>query len=254
MREGKFKGKKKNVKIYFLMSWTRRLYKNILLKVHACSFPFKTSEQLNNYSIVMSGDCKPSVFFVLGAPGSGKGTQCSNIIKKYTFEHLSAGELLRTERNSPGSRFGSLIEEHMKGGTIVPARITCSLLENGMHNSNMNYFLIDGFPRNQENVDEWNREMSKKVNLLGVLFFDCNENVCISRCLNRGASGSGRSDDNEDSLKKRFVTYKSDTMPVIDHFKEKKLVYTLDSNRNPCDVFLDVEKILNEVAPMSVKK
>lgn len=228
--------------------------KRILSKVHACSLPLKTSEQLNFCRFAMSGDCKPSVFFILGAPGSGKGTQCSNITEKCNFEHLSAGELLRTEKNTPGSPLGSLIEEHMRNGTIVPAHITCSLLEKGMHSSRENFFLIDGFPRNKENVEEWENEMSGKVNVLGVLFFDCNEDECIKRCLLRGAAGSGRSDDNEDSLRKRFVTYKADTMPIINHFKDQQLVYTIDSDRSPTEVFSDVEKILKKVAPMSFKK
>ncbi|KAK6627782.1 hypothetical protein RUM43_002351 [Polyplax serrata] len=202
----------------------------------------------------MSGDCKSSVIFVLGPPGSGKGTQCSNIIEKYDFKHLSAGDLLRLEKNTPGSPFGKLIEDHIRGGTIVPARITCSLLERGMHTSRENFFLIDGFPRNKENAEEWDKELSGKVNVLGVLFFDCNEDVCIQRCLSRGAAGSGRSDDNEDSLRKRFITYKSDTMPVINHFKEQQLVYTLDSDKSPTEVFTEVEKVLMKVAPTSVKK
>lgn len=92
-------------------------------------------------------------------------------------------------------------------------------------------FLIDGFPRNKDNLDGWNRQMGGKCNLKFVLFFDCSEEVepspnyrrpqtfphsmhdfslvipqtCVQRCLGRGASGSGRSDDNPESLKKRSV-------------------------------------------------
>jgi len=109
---------------------------------------------------------KPNVVFVLGAPGSGKGTQCSKIVEKFGFVHLSAGicvfwinemlnwcvgfiagDLLRDERNSPGSEFGDLIENHITNGTIVPVAITCSLLERAMNQSSKNDFLIDGFPR-----------------------------------------------------------------------------------------------------------
>ena len=57
------------------------------------------------------------------------------------------GDLLREERNSPGSEYGELIEDHIRNGTIVPVAITCSLLERAMNNSEKNDFLIDGFPR-----------------------------------------------------------------------------------------------------------
>lgn len=80
----------------------------------------------------MSG-LKPNVVFVLGAPGAGKGTQCERIVNEYGYVHLSAGDLLRAERNRPGSKLGEMIEEHIRGGKIVPVAVTCSLLENAMN-------------------------------------------------------------------------------------------------------------------------
>jgi len=95
---------------------------------------------------------KFKVVFVLGGPGSGKGTQCELIQKTYPFVHLSAGHLLREERIRPHSPFGETIEQFIVGGQIVPSHITVSLLQDAMQ---MNYskhqfshFLIDGFPRN----------------------------------------------------------------------------------------------------------
>ncbi len=83
----------------------------------------------------------------------------------------SAGELLREEQNKSGSEFGPLIEGHMKGGTIVPVAITCSLLEREMNNSEKNEFVIDGFPRNDDNLTGWNKHLADKVDLKFVLFF-----------------------------------------------------------------------------------
>ncbi|VDO29033.1 unnamed protein product [Heligmosomoides polygyrus] len=71
-----------------------------------------------------------NVVFVLGPPGSGKGTQCLKIQENLGFVHLSAGDLLRAERQRQGSQFGQLIENHITNGTIVPVEITCKLLEN----------------------------------------------------------------------------------------------------------------------------
>ncbi|VDL66605.1 unnamed protein product [Nippostrongylus brasiliensis] len=71
-----------------------------------------------------------NVVFVLGPPGSGKGTQCLKIQENLKFVHLSAGDLLRAERQRKDSKYGQLIEEHITNGTIVPVEITCKLLEN----------------------------------------------------------------------------------------------------------------------------
>merc|ERR1712083_302644 len=118
---------------------------------------------------------KPNVVFVLGAPGAGKGTQCQKIVEKFGWVHLSAGDLLRAERKSPGSQYGELIETHIVNGTIVPVAITCSLLERAMKESDKNDFLIDGFPRNEDNLTGWNQAMGDKVNLKFVLNFECSQ-------------------------------------------------------------------------------
>uniref|UniRef100_A0A0G2JSJ2 Cytidine/uridine monophosphate kinase 1 n=1 Tax=Rattus norvegicus TaxID=10116 RepID=A0A0G2JSJ2_RAT len=153
---------------------------------------------------------KPLVVFVLGGPGAGKGTQCARIVEKYGYTHLSAGELLRDERKNPDSQYGELIEKYIKEGKIVPVEITISLLKREMDqtmaaNAQKNKFLIDGFPRNQDNLQGWNKTMDGKADVSFVLFFDCNNEICIDRCLERGKS-SGRSDDNRESLEKRYLS------------------------------------------------
>jgi len=188
---------------------------------------------------------KPDVIFVLGGPGSGKGTQCAKISSKFGHVHLSAGDLLRAERASPESKFGEIIQKNLKNGTLVPTSITCALLERAMSESDESKFLIDGFPRGEENLQVWNEDMGEKVSLQCVLFFQCSQEVCTKRCLARGAAGSGRSDDNLESLKKRFETYEQATMPIIEQFQEQNLVRRIDASASPEEVFAEVEIIIN---------
>lgn len=188
----------------------------------------------------------PEVIFVLGAPGAGKGTQCSFIAKEYGFVHLSAGDLLREERQRPGSEYGEMIEEKIRNGEIVPVEVTCSLLHKAMLNSGKTRFLIDGFPRNEDNLEGWNRLMSDKTKLLFVLFFECSRDICTDRCLGRGAAGSGRSDDNLESLKKRFDTYLNQTMPIVDHYDKQSLVRRVNAEIKPEKVFERVKKVFEE--------
>lgn len=189
---------------------------------------------------------KPKVIFVLGGPGAGKGTQCSKIVKNFHFEHISAGELLREERSRPDSEFGELIEDCMKKGSIVPVEVTCSLIEAAMKKSSNDKFLIDGFPRNQDNLDGWNRQMSDKVDFQFVLFFNCADEECIKRCMKRGQSGSGRSDDNIDTLRMRLQNYRNDSLPIINHFKELGTVAELNAETSEEDVFEHVKEIFHK--------
>ncbi|KAF2885740.1 hypothetical protein ILUMI_20444 [Ignelater luminosus] len=190
---------------------------------------------------------QPKVVFVLGGPGAGKGTQCQRIVKDFEFVHLSAGDLLREERAKPGSEYGELIESYIRDGKIVPVDITCSLLERAMQESGKNKFLIDGFPRNQDNLDGWNRRVASKVKLLFVLYFDCPLEVCTNRCLSRGAAGSGRSDDNIESLHKRFNTYTSETKPIIDYYRNLNLVQQIDATKSADDVYDAVKQAFLEL-------
>lgn len=104
-------------------------------------------------------------------------------------------------------------------------------------------FLIDGFPRNQDNLDGWIKQMEAKVNLQFVLFFECPDGVCIDRCLSRG---TGRSDDNIESLKKRFNVFYTETMPIVDHYEKMSLVRRVNSEKPPELVFEDVQQAFND--------
>lgn len=193
---------------------------------------------------------KPQVVFVLGGPGAGKGTQCSRIVESYSYTHLSAGDLLRAERSREGSEFGQLIDNHIKEGKIVPVEITINLLRKAMEETIKTdeqkfRFLIDGFPRNEDNLQGWTSVMNDKADVKFVLFFDCGNEVCIDRCLERGKS-SGRTDDNRESLEKRIQTYLQSTRPIIDLYAKQGKVRTVDASRNVEDVFTDVKAILDK--------
>ncbi|XP_005993583.1 UMP-CMP kinase [Latimeria chalumnae] len=190
---------------------------------------------------------KPLVVFVLGGPGAGKGTQCQLIVEKYGYTHLSAGDLLRAERRRPGSQFGDLIDNCIKEGKIVPVEITISLLERAMEetmakDAQKYRFLIDGFPRNEDNVQGWKKNMDAKANVSFVLFFDCSNEVCIERCLQRGQH-SGRVDDNQKSLEKRIQTYLESTKPIIDLYEKQGKVKKIDASKSVEEVFAEVQKV-----------
>ncbi|KAG7452775.1 UMP-CMP kinase [Guyanagaster necrorhizus] len=187
---------------------------------------------------------KVIVIFVLGGPGAGKGTQCARLVQDFGFCHLSAGDLLRAEQVREGSQYGELIQTCIREGTIVPMEVTIKLLENAMLKAlkggksrdgwgeGQGRFLIDGFPRKMDQAVKFEEDVKSPelscIRLLIqiqvcvaslVLYFSTTEAVMLKRLIERGKT-SGREDDNEESIKKRFRTYHETTMPVIEHYRK----------------------------------
>ena len=188
---------------------------------------------------------KPLVVFVLGGPGAGKGTQCAKIVDEFGYKHLSAGDLLRAERNS-GSDQGKLIDDVIREGKIVPVEITVRLLADAIQADGGNRFLVDGFPRNTNNISGWQKVVGEELNAAAVLVYDCPEEVLEERLIERGKT-SGRTDDNIDSIRKRFHTYQAETMPVIKYYDHQRLVTVIDGTRPVDEVWADSRNFIMDV-------
>ena len=157
--------------------------------------PYKVSSPLDRYQVI----------FVLGGPGAGKGTQCDNLLEHYSaVHHFSVGELLR---NASGPQ-KEMIDSYLVSGKIVPVDVSLGLLEKAMaekggsDSTKCNIYLVDGFPRNFDNLDGWRRIMSNTADVVGTMLFDCPIEELERRILIRGET-SGRSDDNIASARKR---------------------------------------------------
>jgi len=175
----------------------------------------------------------PTVVFVLGGPGAGKGTQCANIVRDYGFTHLSAGDLLREHMKS-GTEDGNMVAKMIKDGKIVPSSVTVKLLLKAMDEKKevCDRFLIDGFPRNKENRDAWCEVSGYDCEF--VLMYDCTEEVMLERLLGRN---EGRTDDNVESIKKRFVTFRESSVPVIEFYEKIGKVRKVDAIDSPLNVY-----------------
>jgi UMP-CMP kinase len=188
---------------------------------------------------------KVTVVYILGGPGSGKGTQSANLVRDYGFIHMSAGDLLRAEQARQGSQYGQMIKDYLKEGKIVPMEVTVKLLENAMHeklskegSEGRGRFLIDGFPRKMDQAIFFEESVCPSR---CTLFLDCPEDVMRERLLDRGKT-SGRSDDNEESIKKRFKTFVETSMPVVDHFEQQGKVVKVGAAGSIADVYEGVVK------------
>ncbi|KAL9818774.1 putative UMP-CMP kinase 2 [Arabidopsis thaliana] len=150
----------------------------------------------------------PFITFVLGGPGSGKGTQCEKIVETFGLQHLSAGDLLRREI-AMHTENGAMILNLIKDGKIVPSEVTVKLIQKELESSDNRKFLIDGFPRTEENRVAFERIIRADPDV--VLFFDCPEEEMVKRVLNRN---QGRIDDNITTMKKRLKIFNALNRPI----------------------------------------
>jgi adenylate kinase len=186
---------------------------------------------------------KVPIIWVLGGPGSGKGTQCERLIKRYGFQHLSSGDLLRDEVAS-GSDKGKELSEMMVKGILVPRAVVLDLIKQAMLRNleTAKGFLIDGYPREVEQGEDFENQIAPSSL---VLYFDCSDETMKKRLLGRALS-SGRADDNEETIVKRLVTFHQCSKPVIAKYAEKVVSISADTDVDTISkvCFASVDKML----------
>lgn len=156
--------------------------------------------------------------------------------------------MLRAERKQ-GGPLGDEINAKIAAGQLVPAEITVGCLEKAMLESFLENgttkFLIDGFPRNQDNVNVWESNMPNHT-VSCILFFDCPEEVLVGRLLERGQT-SGRNDDNLDVIRKRFQTFQQESLPIVEFYESQGKVQRIRSDQSVDQVYANVEQVLQNL-------
>ena len=175
---------------------------------------------------------------ILGAPGSGKGTQADLLAEKFGLTHLSSGQLLRKEAET-GSPKGKLIADLLVGGKLLPFETVLEVLEPALKTVT-NGFILDGTPRNlhqSEYLDYFFNQ--NKITLNKVIYLDIPIEEGVKRIMKRGQI-EHRSDDNYDSVKIRMKAYQVETMPVIDFFEKRGILIKIDGTP-------DIQTIFNNI-------
>lgn len=223
----------------------KTLYVNIFDKINNCKMrvPFAVYQKVKHFYEPPDLTNK-TIIFVCGGPGSGKGTQCEKIVKKYGFTHLSSGDLLRDEVNS-GSVRGERLNAMMQAGELVPLETVLQLVKDAMLKTGhtTNGYLIDGYPRE---VDQGIKFENMIAPCKAVLYFEVSDKEMSKRLLNRGKT-SGRVDDNERTILKRLDTFHRATAPVTKYYAEKRKLITINAERHPNEIFAEVEENIDRV-------
>jgi adenylate kinase len=158
---------------------------------------------------------------IFGAPGSGKGTQSERIVEKFGVNHISTGDVLRTEIKD-GTELGKMAQEYISQGQLIPDALMIDILANVFDSfKDGNGVIFDGFPRTIAQAEALKTMLAEKRREVSVMF-DLNvpEEELMTRLIKRGQK-SGRSDDNEETIKKRLSVYYLQTAPLIEWYKKE---------------------------------
>jgi len=211
---------------------------------------------------------------LLGAPGSGKGTQAKRLEADRNIPQISTGDMLR-EAVAAGTRFGARAKEIMEAGKLVSDDIVLGIIRERLGKSDAaNGFILDGFPRTrqqasdlEELLDELEVPMDAAVlmdvdfdilmkrltgrrtcsltgKLLNIYFSSQEE---IDECLNAGGELIQREDDNEQTIRSRLDVYREQTEPVIDYYKERGKLRSIDAEGTVDDVYERFLRALQEL-------
>jgi len=183
-----------------------------------------------------------------GAPGRGKGTLSDIIVSKYGLSHLSTGDVLRAEIAS-GSKLGQEINEIISLGNLIPDSQMIALLQNYINNlpADCKGVIFDGFPRTVDQAYALTEMLDSHKMDAYMLDLYAEEDVIISRLLNRGKT-SGRADDNLETIKKRLRIYNETTRPISDYYLRRHKYFLINSNINPECTFSQIDVILKQLA------
>ena len=209
----------------------------------------------------------------IAPPAAGKGTQAELVVEKYHIPHISTGDILR-EISKEESEIGEYVRETLASGQLVKDEITYQLIEDRLKREDCkNGYIIDGFPRNIEQANEYDKILEKlgyevgNVILINIdkatlekritgrrLCENCNAIYNIndknntpkveSICDNCGGKLYQRSDDNLESFQTRYQTYLEKTEPIIEHYRKQGVLKEVDGDDTVENIFNKIDEII----------
>ena len=210
---------------------------------------------------------------VFGSPGVGKGTLSDMLADKYKVPHISTGDIFRNEIKSGNSELTQYVEK----GLLVPDMVVNKVIEKALKQEEFkNGFILDGYPRTTDQAEFLNNalwKLKKKIDF--VLNLVASEETIVNRLTQRrmcskcgalynlvtmkpkkkdicdkcGSPLIQRKDDEPETVRKRIQIYQEETAPLIEHYKNKKLLVNVDASKKPRSIYIDVMKIIEAKIP-----
>lgn len=201
---------------------------------------------------------------LLGPPGVGKGTQASNIVKKYNIPHISTGDIFRANIKA-GTKLGVTAKDYMDKGLLVPDDLVVSIVNDRLTKDDcVDGFLLDGYPRTVDQAEALGKELIERgIELDKVVNIDADKEILINRAIGRrickecgatyhiknnppklegicdldGGTLYQRDDDTVETVTTRIQVYLDQTQPLIDYYRKKGLLLDVDGTKPIEEVF-----------------
>ena len=182
---------------------------------------------------------------IFGPPGAGKGTQAKFLVNKLKGFQVSTGEMLREEIKKD-SEIGKKIIRNMNDGKFVDDEIVNKLLEIIIFDPNMkNRLIFDGYPRTINQVKNLENLLNKSNQKIDHIFFLNVDKVSIVKRIEKRKILEKRSDDDENTILKRYDTYMKLTKPILNYYYKNKNFHEVDGSMEIIEISKKIEEILN---------
>lgn len=212
----------------------------------------------------MSKNNSKQLIVFLGPPGSGKGTQAEILQDKFGFSIIGGGEICRREAQK-NTKQGRMINRLIDNGKLIPNKLMAKLVEKEIKNHNSNKIILDGFPRSKAQLKFFKNRINKAI------YLDLKEKEIIRRLSNRvqcpkckeiynlatekpkngkkcdncNARLEQRDDDKPKAIKERIREFKKETRPLINCFRQKKILEKIDASKSIEEIARMISKKLN---------
>ncbi len=185
---------------------------------------------------------------IFGAPGAGKGTQSDKLIEKYGLGHISTGDVLRNEIKK-GSELGKTAKGYIDNGQLIPDDLMINILASVYDGFGKGHagVIFDGFPRTIPQAEALKKMLADRGDKVAAMIeLSVPEDELKERLINRGKI-SGRSDDNEEAIKKRLDVYHHQTAPLIDWYEKEGLHYHVEGLGTVDEIFGRIEAVIDNL-------
>ena len=200
------------------------------------------------YTYNFNQNIKMKNIVIFGAPGSGKGTQSDLMIKKYGFNHISTGDVLRNEIKN-GTELGKTAKGYIDNGQLIPDALMIDILASVYDSFGKDHkgVIFDGFPRTILQAEALKTMLAERGhNVAAMIELDVPEDKLMERLIKRGQE-SGRTDDNEETINKRLKVYSTQTAPLIEWYKSEGLHHHINGYGELDRIFADICAVIDNI-------
>lgn len=190
-------------------------------------------------------------YIVFGPQGSGKGTQSHQLCADYDLVHISIGDIFRWNV-AHHTKLAARIQRITDAGLLVPDEIVEEVVRRRLEEHDWNYgFVLDGFPRTIRQAEY----LFENWNLDKVIYLDIPDEVVFERVMSRARIGEGsgftkRVDDNPEALRVRLQEYHEKTKPLLEMYRRKGILLTIDATRGIEEISRDIRQRLGLPEPL----